>query len=179
MQGPPELRTARLLLRPFGLDDVDDVFAYASDPEWSRYLEVPHPYVRRDAEEFLARAIFTSTGENLRWAIEHGGRASGFLNLTAASGSAEVGYGIARTLWGQGLVTEAAGAAIAYGFESLGLERIYAYAVTENEASWRVMEKLGMQREGVLRRRRQIRGEYVDDVLYAILRDDWTPPGVG
>ena len=171
--GSPELRTPRLLLRPFRLDDIDDVFAYASDPEWGRYLEIPHPYVRRDAEEFMARAILTSTEEKLRWAIDHDGRASGFLNLTIASGSAEVGYGIARTLWGQGLVTEAVGAAIAYGFESLGLERIYAYAAVDNRASWRVMEKLGMKREGFLRRHRQLRGEYIDDVLYAILRDEW------
>lgn len=176
MPGPPELRTPRLLLRPFRLEDLDDVFGLASDPEWSRYLEVPSPYTRRDAEEFVARATSASTGEKLRWAIEHGGRASGFLNLTPSAGSAEVAYGIARTLWGQGLSTEAVAAVIEHGFGTLGLERIYAYAVIENEASWRVMEKLGMQREGVLRRRRKLHGERTDDVLYAILREEWTPP---
>ena len=171
--GPPELRTPRLLLRPFRMADIDDVFAFASDPEWGRYLEVPHPYVRRDAEEFMARAILSSAEEKQRWAIDHDGRASGFLNLTVASGSAEVAYGIARTLWGQGLVPEAVGAAIAYGFESLGLERIGAHAAVDNRASWRVVEKLGMKREGFLRRHRQLRGEYIDDVIYAILRDEW------
>ena len=177
MADPPEIRTPRLLLRPFRLDDVDDVFGYASDPEWSRYIEVPSPYARRDAEEFVARAILTSTEENLRWAIDDGGRASGFLNLTiSAPGSAEVGYGIARTLWGQGLVTEAVAAVIEYGFQTLGLDRMYAYAAINNEASWRVMEKVGMKREGALRHHRLLRGEYVDDVLYAILRDEWSPP---
>ena len=176
-EGPPDLRTERLLLRPFRLDDVDDVFGYASDLEWSRYIEVPSPYARRDAEEFVARAILTSTEENLRWAIDDGGRASGFLNLTiSAPGSAEVGYGIARTLWGQGLVTEAVAAVIEYGFQTLGLDRMYAYAAINNEASWRVMEKLSMQREGALRHHRKLRGEYLDDVLYAILRDEWSPP---
>ncbi|MCY4393340.1 MAG: GNAT family N-acetyltransferase [Chloroflexi bacterium] len=171
--GPPELRTPRLLLRPFRMADIDDVFAFASDPEWGRYLEVPHPYVRRDTEEFMATAILTRTEEKLRWAIDHDGRASGFLNLTPSAGSAEVGYGIASALWGQGLTTEAVAVAIEHGFRTLGLERIYAYAAIDNEASWRVMEKLGMKREGFLRRHRQLRGEYIDDVLYAILRDEW------
>ena len=174
---PPELRTDRLLLRPFGLDDVDDVFAFAQDSEWGRYLEVPYPYTRRDAEEFVAKATVPHTGDKMRWAIVHEGRVSGFLNLTVESpDAAEVGYGIARALWGRGLVIEAVTAAITHGFESLGLSRIYAHAAVENEASFRVMEKLGMQREGVLRSHRLIHGEYVDDVLYAILREEWSPP---
>ena len=177
MEDLPELRTDRLLLRPFRSEDVDDVFAYASDPEWGRFLEVPHPYTRRDAAEFVAKATASHMDNKRRWAIVHGGLASGFINLTVESaGAAEVGYGIARPLWGQGLVTEAVTAAITYGFESLGLSRIYAYADVENEASWRVMEKLGMKREGVLHRHRLIRGEYVDDVFNAILREEWTPP---
>ncbi len=176
---PPEIRTDRLLLRPFRADDVDDVFSFSSDPEWGRYLEVPWPYSRRDAEEFVAGAVLSdaSDGEaKLRWAIVHEGRVSGFVNLMPEAGAAELGYGIARPLWGQGLVTEAAAAALRHGFDSLGLARIYAYAVVHNEASWRVMEKLGMKREGFLRRRRMIRGEYVDDVLYSVVRDGWSPP---
>ena len=176
-QHPPEIRTERLLLRPFRSGDVGDVFAFASDPEWGRYLEVPHPYARRDAEEFVARVTTSHTDEKLRWAIVHAGKASGFLNLTVESpDAAEVGYGIARPLWGQGLVSEAVAAVITHGFESLGISRIYAFAAVENEASWRVMEKLGMRREAVLRRHRVIRGTCVDDVLYAIAQEDWSPP---
>lgn len=176
---PPEIRTERLLLRPFRADDVDDVFSFSSDPEWGRYIEVPMPYSRRDAEEFVAGAVLPDAAAKLRWAIVHEGRVSGFLNLMPSAGAAEVGCGIARPLWGQGLVTEAVAAVIEHGFQALGLARIYAYAVVDNRASWRVMEKLGMQREGFLRRRRTIRGEYVDDVLYSIVRDDWSPPDEG
>ena len=172
---PPEIRTERLLLRPFRADDVDDVFAFSSDPEWERYLEVPMPYSRRDAEELVAGAVLLPPGGKLRWAIVHEGRVSGFVNLMPDAGAAELGYGIARPLWGQGLVTEAANAVLQYGFNSLGLARIYAYAVVDNRASWKVMEKLGMQREGFLRRHRMIRGEYVDDVLYSIVRGGWSP----
>ena len=172
----PEIRTDRLLLRPFCADDVDGVFAFSRDPEWGRYLEVPMPYSRRDAEEFLARTLLSDSGAKLRWAIVHEGHVSGFVNLMPSAGAAEIGYGIARPLWGQGLVTEAAAAVLRHGFDALGLARIYAYAVVDNRASWRVMEKLGMQREGILRRHRIIHGEYVDDVLYSVVGDDWSPP---
>ena len=82
---PSELRTARLLLRPFRPDDVEDVFAYARDPEWGRFLAVPAPYTRRHAEEFVARLTLTPPEENLRWAVVHEGRVSGLVDLTPSA----------------------------------------------------------------------------------------------
>lgn len=179
-EGPPELRTARLHLRPYRMSDVDDVFANASDPEWGRYIQVPAPYTPRDAEEFVARVVLTDPKDSLRWAVVHEGRVAGNVDLTPGpAGVAELGFAIARPLWGQGLTTEAATAVLAYGFESLSLVRIFGYAVSANAASLRVMEKLGMKREGVLCRHRRIRGEYVDDVFNAILREEWSPLGTG
>lgn len=178
--GLPELRTPRLLLRPYRMADVDDVFANATDPEWGRYIQVPSPYTPRHAEEFVARVVLTDPEDNLRWAVVHEGRVAGNVDLTPGpEGVAELGFAIARPLWGQGLVTEAAKAVLAYGFESLNLVRVFAYAVSTNAASLRVMEKLGMRREGVLRRHRLIRGEYVDDVFCSILREEWSPPETG
>ena len=182
MEDHLEIRTPRLLLRPFRSDDVDDVFAYATDPEWGRYLPLPDPYTRRSAEEFVASAILADPDTSPMWAIVHEGRAStsGWgIDLRVRDGRwAEMGYSIARPLWGQGLVTtEAATAvAIAHGFEKLGLARIQASADTRNVASWRVMEKLGMKREGIMRSSRLVRDIRVDDVLYAVLREEWSPP---
>ncbi len=174
MDRPPELRTDRLLLRPFHGDDVDDVFAYASDPEWGRHLPVPRPYTRRDAEEFVAEATVPDPRQRLQWAIVHERRVSGGIELRVRDpDSAEIGYSLARTLWGRGLTTEAASAVVGYGFEALELVRIWAAADVRNVASWRVMEKLGMRREGLLRSRRVVHGERVDDVLYALLREEW------
>ena len=90
-----------------------------------------------------------------------------------------MGYSLARPLWGRGLVTEAARAVVAYGFAELGLARIQAFADIRNVGSWRVMEKLGMQREGVLRSHRVVHDERTDDVVYAILREEWSPPETG
>ena len=177
MEALPELRSERLLLRPFRFDDVDDVFAYATDPEWGRHLPVPVPYTRPDAEEFVARCILADPENRLEWAVVHEGTVSGGVTLiTQLPGTAELGYSIARPLWGQGLTTEGAQAVIAYGFEELGLTRIQAYADIRNAGSWRVMEKLGMQREGLLRSNRVVHGERTDDVIYALLREEWSPP---
>ena len=174
MDRPPELRTDHLLLRPFRSDDVDDVFAYASDPEWGRHLPVPRPYARRDAEEFVAGAIMPDRRQRLQWAIVHEGRVSGGIDLRFRDhDSAEIGYSLARPLWGRGFTTEAAAAVVGYGFEALELVRIWAAADVRNVASWRVMEKLGMRRAGLLRSRRVVHGERVDDVLYALLREEW------
>ena len=109
MEDHPQLRTPRLLLRPFRNGDVDDVFAYATDPEWGRYLPLPDPYTRRSAEEFVARCILVDGETRFEWAIVHEGRVSGSVSLTVSRpGSAEMGYSIARPLWGRGLTTEAA-----------------------------------------------------------------------
>ena len=174
MDRPPELRTNRLLLRPFRSDDVDDVFAYASDPEWGRHLPVPRPYTFRDAETFVAGATVPDPRQRMQWAIVHEGRVSGGIELRFRDpDSAEIGYSLARPLWGRGLATEAASAVLGYGFGEPGLARIWAAADVRNVASWRVMEKLGMRREGLLRSRRVMHGERVDDVLYALLREEW------
>ena len=176
MEALPELRTERLLLRPFRSGDVDDVFAYATDPEWSRYLPVPDPYTRRDAEEFVARCLLADGERRFEWAVVHDGRVSGGVSLTVhRPGVAELGYSTARLLWGQGLATEAARAVIAHAFENLGLVRIQAFADVRNKGSWRVMEKLGMQRVGVAHGDRLVGGERVDSVSYEILREGSSP----
>ena len=180
MEDLPVLRTPRLLLRPYRSDDVDDVLAYASDPEWNHYLGLPEPYTRRSAEEFVSSMVLADWETNPMWALVHEGRVCGGINLTTRGrDQVELGYSIARPLWGQGFMTEAARAVIDYGFQSMGLARIYSFANIRNKGSWRVMEKLGMRREGLLRGNRLVHDQRVDDVLYAILREEWSAPEAG
>ena len=109
----PELTTQRLALRRFQPGDVESVFAYAADPEWNRYLGLPEPYSRRDAEEFVAKAMLYEPAAVSMWAIVHGGLCSGSIYLRRESpGSASLGYSIAKSLWGQGFMTEAAHAVV-------------------------------------------------------------------
>ena len=168
----PTLATGRLVLRAYRSGDVDDVLAYAADREWGRYLPVPDPYTRADAEEFVAASALADGEWKYRWAITHGGRVRGGINLRVLEpGAGEIGYNVARPLWGRGLATEAAAAVVGFGFDGLGLERIEAVADIRNAASWRVMEKLGMRLQA--RRIRLDAGERVDDVVYAVRRDEW------
>lgn len=175
MVEPTTLTTQRLVLRPFTLADADDVFAYASDEEWGRYLPVPHPYARRDADGFVARSVLREWDRGAVFAITAGGIVVGGMNLTvdSAHAVAKLGYSLARPYWGQGLTTEAARAVAAWGFETFGLAKITAMADARNVGSWRVMEKLGMKREGYFRGHRLHRGERVDEVRYGLLREDF------
>ena len=172
-----ELHTTRLLLRPWRLGDVDDAFAYASDPEWGRYLWMtPQPYTYRDAEEWAARCVLNRWEQDAQFAIEFPGHVIGGVRLNIvdpAGATAGLGYNVARAHWGNGFATEAASAVVAYGFETLGLHRIFATADARNLASIRVMQKLGMQHEATLRQHRFYRGEHADEVHYAILAQEY------
>jgi ribosomal-protein-alanine N-acetyltransferase len=86
---------------------------------------------------------------------------------------AELGYELEPRHWGKGYASEAARAMVAYGFEALELDRVFAYTLGENEASWRLMKRLGMRREGVLRDQANLRGHRVDTYLYGLLKEEW------
>jgi len=172
------LATGRLQLRPWRPGDFADVLEYAGDAEFSRFLPaVPFPYTINDAEQFVARCVAAPWETNPRFAIVFEGRVVGSVELRVLPGDrvAEVGYALARRFWGKGYMTEAAGAVIAWAFRSLDLVKIWATADAKNTASWRVMEKLGMQREGFLRSHRMGRGERADMVQYGLLRSEWRP----
>ncbi len=174
-----ELITRRLLLRPFKLGDAVDVFAYASDPEWARYLPVPQPYELQHAEQFVAQRVLTSWDTNPVWAVVLSSKVVGGIGLriNTQHETGELGYSLARELWGQGLVPEACRAVVHWGFKERGLAKVFARADGRNRNSQRVMEKLGMTREGLLRS--HIKGRYgrmaerIDDVYFGLLRDEW------
>jgi ribosomal-protein-alanine N-acetyltransferase len=171
---PTELRTARLLLRQPRLDDVDDYLAIESDPEYAEYgarLSID----RAGMERGLARIIAAPWHQHPEFAIVLKGRVVGRVVLTVDGehATAVLGYGVARTYWGRGIASEAAGAVVDYGFEAFGLAKVWARVDPRNVASVRVLEKLGMQREGLLRSQLVRRGERVDRAYYGILREEW------
>lgn len=173
---PESIQTPRLLLRRFLLTDADDVYAYARDPKWRRFLStVPEPYERRHADEFVASNVLNEWRTRPQWAIEHEGRMVGTVALWVARGHgrAEFGYTLARWLWGRGLMTEAVSAVIDEAFAALPLRKITARALAGNVGSTRVMEKAGMQYEGVLRQHWVCRGQACDVLHYGLLREEW------
>ena len=179
MTRPTGLRTERLLLRPFSLSDIDAVLEYASDPEWATYY--PRPYDRRRAEYVVAQAVQTSPDKGATFAVEYDGRVVGLVSLRVdpedEDRKAELGYDIAREMWGQGIAPEAASAVCDWAFREYGLAKVYTLADARNGRSLRVMAKLGMKREAVYRSDEVQRGERVDGVSYAVLRSEWRGPG--
>lgn len=173
---PEIIKTERLRLRPYSLQDVNDVLSYASDPEWARYLPVPQPYTKLDAEEFIASQLRLDRETHPTWAIEQNERVIGGINIRFdfENHIGEMGYSVAQINWGRGLATEAAREVIDTAFSAYtNLNRIRAMADSRNVGSLRVMEKLGMVREGVLRQNRLFRDEFVDEVWCGVLRVEW------
>ena len=171
---PTELRTARLLLRPPRLDDADAYYAIASDPEYA-YYGSRNTLDRAAVERGLARIVATAWDRRPELAIVLEGQVVGrvALEIDRANVTGALGYGVARPFWGRGIASEAARAAVDYGFTVFGLAKVWARADPRNGASVRVLEKLGMQREGLLRGHLVVRGERVDRVCYGILREEW------
>lgn len=173
---PEVIETERLRLRPWALGDLDDILSYATDEEWARFLPVPIPYGPADGEEFLARQVLLDRKVHPSWAVVLDGSVIGGTNVRFQFEHAlgEMGYSIARRHWGRGYATEAAGAVIDAAFRTHpDLERLRAMADARNTASLRVLEKVGMTKEGLLRRNRIMRDESVDEVWFGILRGEW------
>ena len=184
MSAPTEIKTERLLLRPFKLTDAGDVYAYAKDSEWGRFLPLPSPYEFRHAEMRVAELFLASWDTQPTFAISLDKRVIGDAQVRIAlpNMTADLGYGIARAHWGKGLMVEAAAAAIKWAFDEFDIVKISAQTDLENRQSWRVMEKLGMKHEGILRNdapSAAIPGERSDTVHYGILREEWESQAEG
>lgn len=176
---PVKLNTDRLLLRPFTLSDAADVQRLAGDYDIaSTTSTIPHPYPDGAAEEWIK-----SHRKNLKEAkavnfaiVKHDDNSligSIGLNLKQLDQQAELGYWIGKPYWGSGYATEAAHALLNFGFTSLGLNRIHARHITRNPASGRILEKLGMTKEGVLRQATRKWDVFEDLAVYGLLREEY------
>jgi RimJ/RimL family protein N-acetyltransferase len=173
---PKVIRTARLRLRPWSFGDTEDVFLYAQDAEWSRYLRIAQPYSLDDARKFITTQVSLNRQEHPSWAIEHEARVMGGINLRLLSDLriGVLGYSIARAVWGRGLATEAARAIVDVAFEGCPkLARVRALVDARNLASLRVLEKIAMRREGVRRLNRLGNDGLVDEVWCEVSRSEW------
>jgi [ribosomal protein S5]-alanine N-acetyltransferase len=176
----PELETGRLLLRRMRLDDAEAMFAYASDPEVTRYVLFETHRTVEDSETFLRLAVegyergdFGGWGVVLKDSGAFVGTCGVDVNYAPEHTRAELGYVLSRDHWGRGLMTEAVRAVIRFSFRRMELNRIQARCIAENTASARVMEKAGMTYEGTLRESEFIKGAYRDMKLYSILRREF------
>ncbi len=175
------LGTDRLLLRPFEDGDLDALHAMQSRKDVTRFLPWA-PRSRTEVATVLSRlktmTAIDGVSESLRLAgtLPHSGDVVGDFSLWRRSvehSTGEIGYVTHPDHQGHGYATEAAGELLRLGFAVLGLHRIVASADARNAASIRVMEHLGMRLEARFRENELIRGEWTDEVVYAILEHEW------
>lgn len=177
----PDIETKRLLLRRMTMKDAQDIFEYSRDPEVARHVLWSAQKHISEAKEYV-RYMTKRYRDDLpsSWGIidKESGKlvgTIGYMSLSEENASVEVGYSLARWLWGKGLMTEALRAVIDYTFDAMDINRIEAQHELLNPSSGRVMEKCGMTKEGVLRQRLYNKGKFVDVALYSILREDKRP----
>jgi ribosomal-protein-alanine N-acetyltransferase len=174
------LVTERLLLRELRASDAQAVASGAGDRRVARQLiAVPSPYPVTLARRWIASRIdWWGAGRGLTLAITRHARPELLLGTVslrrfARDRRAELGYWIIASEWGQGITTEAASAVVDFGFDELGLARIYAQVFAANAASARVLDKLGMVHEGIKRQHVRKGRTLVDVMIYGLLRDEW------
>lgn len=175
----PSFNTLHLLLRPFRLSDAARVQLLAGDELIAATtLNIPHPYPDGLAKEWISTheddfiqkkslilAICLQEDEKLIGAVG--------LTLNAIHQHAELGYWIGSPYWNHGYCTEACAALMSFGFEHLNLNRIFAQYFLGNDASVKVMQKLGMKYEGHLRQHVKHGQRFVDLIVYGILKEDF------
>ena len=168
------LNGKRIQLRPMVLADAEDMYEYASDDETVRFVFDKHENLEETKKKIANHFMKEPLG---KYAIElkETGKMIGTidLRLKEEKNSAEIGYTLNKNYWGNGYITEAGKMILELGFETLGLERIFAYHDSENPMSGKVMERLGMTYEGTSRKNRIHKKRYIDDVHYSILKQDY------
>ena len=175
------IRTQRLILRPFAESDLEDLHAIQSLPEVARYLY----WEPRDREQVRLALLsmvrgwaLTAEGDVLALAVvlPPAGTVIGDVILkwsSVAHRQGEIGYVFHPRYGGQGFATEAAAAVLRLGFDDLRLHRIFGRIDGRNTASARVLERLGMRREAHFIQNEIVKGEWTDEVVYALTETEW------
>jgi RimJ/RimL family protein N-acetyltransferase len=174
------LETPRLLLREFVDGDWTAVLDYQDDPLYLRYYELTGQTAigaRAFVRMFLAQqAEQPRTKFQLAVILKSEDRLIGNCGIRIndpENCEANIGYELDSRCWNRGYATEAAREIVRFGFEALGMHRIWSWCVAENIGSARVLEKIGLQREGQLREKEFYKGAWHDHLLYAILEREW------
>jgi RimJ/RimL family protein N-acetyltransferase len=163
--------TNRLILRPMTKDDTDSVFAMRSDADVMQFIRSPQ-ITKRDAASWINLVSSRWNKEKIGFCAVIEKASDKFIGWCGLwrlqeTGETEVGYALFKEHWGKGFAVEASEACLHYGFDDLNLEKIVAVAQPDNKNSRRVMEKLGMNFNGI--------GKFyeMDLVHYSIMREVW------
>ncbi|HEY2714989.1 MAG TPA: GNAT family protein [Solirubrobacterales bacterium] len=175
------IETERLRLRRFAMDDLDALAAIQSRPEVARFLYW-EARGREEVEPALAKYIAATAiegdGDSISFAVERRADAAllGYLSIwlrSLAHRQVEIGFVFHPDAQGQGYATEASRKLLVLAFEDLGAHRVFGRTDARNESSAALMRRLGMRQEAHLREAEVFKGEWGDELVFAILEDEW------
>ena len=174
----PQLRGKRLRLRGPTPDDADDLFALFSDPRVMRYWSRAPMRERGEAEGLIGEMLEAfERRELINWVIvghnDHAIGTTTLFHFDPRHRRAEVGYALRSDHWGRGFASEAVSLAIDWALRTLDLHRVEADIDPRNDASRRVLERLGFRSEGVLRERFFVGDAATDSELFGVLATEW------
>lgn len=175
----PQLESERLIYREVKLEDVEDIFKIYSDPEVAKYdwyepintKDTAISIINNYKDEFKNK-------EEITWGVarKDDNKIIGFCNLGDFDDDAirsEIGYGFKRSEWNKGYATETIKTLVKFGFQSMCLNRVEAIVTLGNDASVKALKKANFVQEGISRERTFMKGEFVYDVILAIIKKDY------
>ena len=174
-----KIATDRLELRPFSISDIKPLTEIANDPSIAdSMISIPHPYTIQYAKQWIKKAekkMSADIAYIYAISLKEDKRLIGAIELRTIEREhlqAELSFWIASEWQGRGYATEAAKAMIKFGLNTLGLNRIYAHHMLRNRLSEKVLKKIGMSHEGIMKQRVIKWGIFEDVGFYAIIKQD-------
>jgi [ribosomal protein S5]-alanine N-acetyltransferase len=169
-----KLETERLYIRCFNQNDMKSVHSYMSDPNIIEHLP-EDLFSENDAKEFIDENT-SENAENFALILKGDESLVGHMifHKWFAPNTFEIGWVIHSAYQRKGFASEAALKLLTFGFDTLSAHRIIATCQPENPASWKIMEKIGMRKEGHFKKCLFRRERWIDELFYAILSDEWT-----
>jgi len=168
--------TDQIRLTEFRRSDIDALLEYLADEDiYKCTLRIPRPYTRTDAEQWFSQLEeeVKQGNAHIGWAIRQGENLMGGIGLTPAAGQphrAELGYWLAKPFWGRGIMSAVVATVCRHAFDTLGLVKITANVFSFNAPSARVLKKCGFEQEGYLRKNVLKDGEFIDSIVFGLLR---------
>ncbi len=173
----PCIETERLILKSLTREHIDFIFQHFGRDETNEYSGFDNLATVEEAYDLFDKYIApTPTRFRLGVALKETAEligTLGYYNWSKKDCRAEIGCDLAKPYWGQGIMTEALRALIRFGFEGMRLNRIEATTNSRNKRAIGLIERIGFQKEGVLRRKHYYKGQFHDDVVYSLLREEW------
>lgn len=172
-----EIKLSKCTLRPWQESDLDSLVENANNYNIARFMRnlFPHPYTKKDGQEWITQISSNENPTILSITID--GKGVGGIGYhpmqDVYAKNAEIGYWLGENYWNMGILSEAVPAMVKHVFETTEITRIYASIFSPNKASMRVLEKSGFKHEAQLKKSVFKNGEYLDEHIYSILKEDW------